>query len=758
MAECSDKRFQSMLHAYELGMLTDGERRELELHMLECPACLENVRQFQETIRLIRQDEDIRGTIDEIDAETSPADEKKPKWRLRPALVPTTAVALIVLFLLILKPWQIEIRPTQEAIAARNRLAIMYFDNIPDPEDPKHLGEILTNLLITDLAESHYIQVISHQHFYDLIQLMELDGARGIDKETATKIAEKAHANWMLMGSILQVEPHLEVTAQLVDVETGGVVASQRVTGEVEENLFSLVDKLTVEVKKDLSLPPEAFQEIDRPIAEATTHSAEAYRAYLEGLNIYYTFHWSGALEKFEEALSYDSTFAMAYYYIAQLDDRRLIDSALKYAENASQKEQLYIQSRKKIIDGDTNGAIADLETMVERFPDEKLAWYLLGVFYYTLSQTDESITRLERSIEIDPLYKAAHNQLAYTYNRAGDFEQAIEAINTYIALVPDEANPYDSRGEIYADHGMIEEAIASYEMALKKNPDFENAVSRLSLLYIQQKNYTRAEESIKRYISMGDSLYRATRTYLLAYVPLFQGKLEEALEALDYSIEQVRQVYDEDRQSSPWHVKATIHEERGDLAQARADMEKAIAINREHYPGNPVAFLDLYAPLLAKMGEVELAQAVMDTLQEHKDESALRNMCYYFGLGGIELALGNPESAATYFEIADTAAPEVSYSLQYLLGQSYLQSGQYEKAIERFDSMLTTSGSWPLYWGIWTAKAHYYLGVAHEHLGQTEQAITRYEEFLDQWKEADPYLEEIDDARERLGRLKGKS
>ena len=54
--------------------------------------------------------------------------------------------------------------------------------------------------------------------------------------------------------------------------------------------------------------------------------------------------------------------------------------------------------------------------------------------------------------------------------------------------------------------------------------------------------------------------------------------------------------------------------------------------------------------------------------------------------------------------------------------------------------------------------QIHYLLGQAYEESGWTEMAIEQYEEFLDIWKDADPGLVEVEDAKERLARLRGQS
>jgi len=143
----------------------------------------------------------------------------KPKKNLLPFLAPASVLFIIALLFLILKPFQVEVVPEKRAIAKENSLAIMYFENMVDKEDKERLGEIIANLLITDLSESQYMNVVSSQRLYDILKLLGREGEKKIDREVATRVATKAGAKWMLLGNILQVEPRTVITTQLVNVE-----------------------------------------------------------------------------------------------------------------------------------------------------------------------------------------------------------------------------------------------------------------------------------------------------------------------------------------------------------------------------------------------------------------------------------------------------------------------------------------------------------------------------------------------------------
>jgi serine/threonine protein kinase len=231
----------------------------------------------------------------------------RPGRNLLRFVVPTTVVFAAVALFFVLKPFKFQVTSDQSAVAAGSTIAVMYFENVADPEDPRRLGEIASNLLITDLSESANLQVISSQRLYDILKLQGKEGVKVIDKDTATDVAKAAKAKWMLMGSILQEEPNLIMTSSLVDVETGRVIGSQRITGEPGEQVFALVDRLSPEIRQDLALPAGTREDGDVAVADVTTHSTEAYRYYLEGMEYVNRVYQNEAKESFVRALSFDT-------------------------------------------------------------------------------------------------------------------------------------------------------------------------------------------------------------------------------------------------------------------------------------------------------------------------------------------------------------------------------------------------------------------------------------------------------------------
>ncbi len=691
----------------------------------------------------------------------------KPKRKILPIVVPTSIVFILILLFLILRPFKFEIGPEKGAVAKENSLAIMYFENLVDREDKDRLGEIVTNLLITGLSESQYMNVVSSQGLYDILKLLGKEGVKVIDKSVASEVARKAGAIWMLLGSILQVEPQVILTSQLVEVKSSKVLAAQRITGEPQEQIFSIVDKLTLKIKKDLSLPAQAEKEETPKVADVTTHSQEAYRYYLEGMDYFNKYYWTEAEKSFMKALEYDSTFAMAYHGLALIKNtngdnraaKELITKAMKYSDKVTEKEKLKIESLEAFLLGDYAQSIKELQKMVERYPDEKVAFLRLGEMHANLLKFQEAVHYFSKAIQIDPLYKLAYNQLAYTYNYMGDFDKSIWAINKYIELAPDEPNPYDTRADLYAWNGKIDQAIESYKKALEIKLDFYFSRCKLGDMYLFKKDYARAESCYEALSSSNAKLWRSSGRVCLALIPLYQGRFEDALKVLDDGIAADRMEQAEGVLNALKHfTKADIYENKKKWSLALNEAQMGIQILKKVTPDNPVSGRDYYIYLLAKSGKIAEAEEVARVLKkdiEGKNPTLMYS--YWWTLGNIEQAKGNLKTAIDYVEKAEKDAPTPSFYRLCALAKIYLEAGRLDEAVAKLEKALLRYEDARINTSI-AVKAYYLLGLAYEKSSWNKKAIEKYEEFLDTWKEADSGIPEIVDAKERLRKLKAYS
>ncbi|MCP4706081.1 MAG: hypothetical protein GY865_15895, partial [candidate division Zixibacteria bacterium] len=432
-SECNNNKFKEMLFAYELGMLDEKANEEMELHLLECESCNLDVQELIQQSDILRHNPEMRKMVGNLAEEKNNFIKEEIKVSKEPFLnrfwksyAPTMALVAVILVVLIIKPWDIQIRTNLEAFAARNSIVVLYFENLTGNNEDNQLGKIAANLLITDLAESQYLRVVSGQRLNDLLNHLDtLESQIGFP----TQIALETDARWVIKGSILQSEPNIVLTAQLINIETGFVEASHRVEGGEGEDIFTSIDQLTKGIRNDLNLPSIVNEEPDKQVTDITTNSPEAYHHYLEGIRKSSEFYLPEASESFAKALQFDSTFAMVYYYLSLSANRNdridFISKAVEYSENASRKEKYFIESREAFINGDIESAVQVLNELLQYYPDEKDAYYFLGRYEKNRGNIGKCITYYNKAIEIDPWYKSAVNELAYTYNEIGSFNEA---------------------------------------------------------------------------------------------------------------------------------------------------------------------------------------------------------------------------------------------------------------------------------------------------------------------------------------------
>ncbi len=763
MAGCNDRRFEEMLYAYELGMLSDDDRMAVEMHLMECEHCFKRAQQFREAARLIQVDPVVKDSIRRLDSDNPEAEGEilpnlpipaaKPKI-LSPWLKTALAAAAILL-IMILRPWKIEIGPKQEAVAAENLLAVMLFNNLPHPEDHQKLGEIITNLLITDLSESQYFRVISSQRLYDLLKLQGDDRIKSIDQRSALEIAGKAHARWILTGNILQTEPVYIATTQLIEVSSGNIINARKISGDSGMTIFILADSLSAKIRSDLPLSTKPVEvEQYRPVADVTTYSQEAFRYYLEGKDYYYRQFYAEAIISFEKALEYDSTFAMVYYYLASLKDYTLIAKAIEYSDKTTQRERYYIEGLQAQGSGNISLAISIYQKLVDHYPQEKQAYYIMASLKFNLEKYDEAIGLLGNVIALDPLYGNAYKLLSYSYGRSGNFEKALEMNDKFIFLEPNEPNPYDCRGDIFVEFKMYDKAIEFYKKALEKKSDFYTSWRNLGTAYTFMGDFIKAE-SCFLIIAAAEDIYIWTDGKIyLAQNLIYQGKYRKALAVLVEGSSEDKKAHGNEIYSTYHHLPALIYEKLGDFNSALDEINKAQEIAGRVYPQEKIYWRRYYARIMAEAGDTASARNIAMELKNSLKDANRKMGDYWYALGAIERATGNLIDAEANFKKATAETDEFDYSAHYMLGRTLLDLNRPDTAIEQFNLLLDDQISHPENWSSWEADTYYYLGVAYQKSGQPREAIQNLTKYLNIMANADPQILSVIDARARLAEL----
>jgi tetratricopeptide (TPR) repeat protein len=557
----------------------------------------------------------------------------------------------------------------------------------------------------------------------------------------------------MLVGSIVQVDPGLAITTELVDVENGDVISSQRVVGDNDDDLFSVIDKLTIQVKRGLPVSEDIYDEQDRMVADVTTHSQDAYGHYIDGVDNFHKFYYPDAEKSFKKALEYDSTFAMAYYYLSIVSEEAHLEKAIAYSAGSTKREQSYIKIRQLILQDNANGAIEELSKLLRFYPDEKEAYFWLGwCNYHLVDDFQEAIRHFSEAVALDPFYKNGYNMLGYSYDKAGRKELALKAIEKYVSLAPDEANPHDTYGEFLAKYGELDKAIESYEKAVAIKPDFYASLLDLGILYIFKERYEKAD-SCFRHVSKSCCIDQPSGWLFSATVPFYQGKFKEALVSVEEGIAKARENKFESSVPSFNRLKGLIYREMSDYDSAIKEMLAARDYIEKHFPENIINVRPLYIQLLAEKGEIAEAETECERLRVDSEKAGLPMAFYRYSLGCVESAKGDTRAAIAAFEEMPKDSPENERVIveALMLAKAYIRNDNYEKAIDVLESQMSIYNPLRAYFASWSVQQHYYLGIAYEKTGRIEDAIKQYETFITIWRDADPGNELLEDAKIRL-------
>jgi tetratricopeptide (TPR) repeat protein len=743
----------ALIHAYELGLLSEKQKREFEILILEDPSVLKDVQDFEKIAHILNLDPEVKKTVEGMVRPAEEIPEKRGIWGIR-YLKPSIALGCLLVLILILKPWHIEIGPDKSAFASGNRIIVFGFENKVVPEDPGDLGRIFAGLLTADLSQSHYVQVVPNHRIESILQMAVGQYTSQHDSGFAQYAAQQAGAGVYITGAIEEVDPQYKIKIRLPSMAYPDSAIDYRYEAKAGESIYDLTDRLTVEVKRALRLPEEAYGEYDPRISEITTQSQTAYRFYLEGVKAYFRFYHDDARHDFRLALEYDSTMAMAYYYLSLLTDTRLISRAMQHIDNAGRVEKAYIRARAAIIDGQIDSAIVILKELTASFPDEKLAYYTLGELLYGRRDYSNAIAYLDSTLLIDSTFKLAYNILAYSYDKLGNTEKAIEAINTYIRLAPDEANPLDSRGDIYLNHGMVHEAIESYKQAVKIKPDYYIPIMNLGHAYFFAHELDSAESYFRRANQSPEYITRAEARLYLACLPIATGQFDSAFKMLDDFITADIVEKGEERYSSYRFVRAYILMLLDRREEAIDDMRQSLILSHRVFPSFRASSNSFLAEILAQCGQYDKAVEIIsriDSLLVHDKKPA---MPLWYAQGALAAAHGDLEAAIENYE-KSLAEPLFELTARFAMGKIYLMRGDYEKAHGIFNDIIGNHYLDYTLWAIFIVQAHYYNGLACENLGLTEQAVSAYERFLGHWGNSQFQLKMVDDARNRLKKLK---
>ncbi|MFQ5742569.1 MAG: protein kinase [Acidobacteriota bacterium] len=243
---------------------------------------------------------------------------------------------------------------TSTVAPQRPSVAVLYFDNLSGDPSLDWLRSGLPDMMVTDLSQSPGIRVLGTDRLYQILNEMDLLEQPVTSFEVVQAVAERAGVDTVLLGSFAKAGETIRISARLQQASDGEILSSERVEGQGESGIFSLVDDLTGRIRDRFELAEAADPALDREIEKVTTSSLEAYRFYAEGIKLHDQDKEAEAIPLYQKAVEADPDFAMAYAKLSishgnlnhPEEALEYARKALERAERLTARERYYVEGR----------------------------------------------------------------------------------------------------------------------------------------------------------------------------------------------------------------------------------------------------------------------------------------------------------------------------------------------------------------------------------------------------------------------------
>jgi len=606
-----------------------------------------------------------------------------------------------------------------QALTEKDSILVSDFTNTTG--DPV-FDSTLKKALAVSLGQSPYLNVVSDSKVQQTLKLMGKPPETRLTTDIGREICQRAHVKAMLTGSIAPLGSEYVITLEAINAATGDSLAQVQEQAASKEQVLNALGLGADKLRGKLGESMASVQKFDKPLQEVTTSSLEALKAFTQADELREKGDALPPVALYQRALELDPNFAMAYarmgnqyLTVGQLDlARQNFQKAFELRERASEREKFYITEKYYDGTGQLEQTIQALELYAHTYPSDQTPRVNLAVAYQLLGDFDKGLTNSLEAVRLEPDSWYGYVNAAYCYAALGRFDEAKAVINTglqktnggvvlhaslyYVALVQDDKATQD-REEVF----------------IKDSPAFESQwvlanKAGLALARGQRKTareiYARQSELAKQ-ISLTESQAAAIQ------IPAWIDLIFDDTANKNKSVAQATAALALADSPDVAILSAEIAALAGDEAQARHWMED---VNRRR-------------PL-----DTKFQTMLIPTVQ-------------------AILLLNHGEAA----KAIDVLEPGEQYDkgttdIHFVRGRAYLLNHQPAQAVPEFQAVLNLRGAYigdPV-----MGLAPLYLARAYAQQNDAAKARAAYQDFLALWKDADPDIPILKEAKTEYAKL----
>ena len=623
--------------------------------------------------------------------------------------------------------WWFRGRNKPTVLTERDTVLVADFAN--STSDPV-FDDTLKQALGVSLRQSPFLNVLSDDKVTSTLRMMTKPANTPLTPDVARELCQRAESKAYVSGTIASIGNEFIVGLKAVNCHTGDILAEEQERAAGKEKVLDALGTAATKLRGELGESLSSVQKFDVPLAQETTPSLEALKAFTLGRKTEREKGASSALPYFLRAVELDPNFASAYGGIGIMygnlgqPDRAstYLTKAFELRDRASELEKFHIASSYYgAVTGELEKAAETYQEWIQSYPRDAIPYNNLGVIYFQLGQPDKALDVARESVDLDP-------------NNVIDLESLSDSLMVLNRL--DESRK------------PLDEAVA------KKLDDDGIHLQFYEIDFLQGDTRGMAEQ-LSWFDGKPDLEHE--RWAFQSDTEAYSGHSQKARELTKRAIDAALRT-DNKESAAFWQDNGAIREaEFGYSAEARQSAAASLNLGGTDRPVAEEA-----AIAFAMAGDTSHAESTGQSLAKRFPlDTLVRSLSVPTIEAQIAIDQNNP---ARGIELLQAASPiELSVSSGgaginscmypvYVRGQAYLSAKQGTAAVVEFQKIIDHRGlveNCPT-----GALAHLGLARAYVLAGDNAKAHAAYNDFLTLWKDADPDIPILKDAKAEAASL----
>ncbi len=601
--------------------------------------------------------------------------------------------------------------------------------------------ETLKQALSVALNQSPFLNVLSESKVAATLQMMSRPAGAKLTPEVARELCQRAGSKAYFAGSIASLGSQFVLGLKAVNCQSGDPLAEEQVTAASKEKVLEALGEAASKLRGELGESLATVQKFDVPLAQATTSSLEALKAYSLGNKAQDEKGPVAALPYHQRAIELDLNFAtgyravgLDYFGLSELGRAsEYFTKAFQLREHASEREKLAITA---------------------------------DYYQNVTGELDKAAHTYQEEIESYPRDSRAHLDLGNVYTSQGQYERAAESYRQSLRLAPDNQGPYGDLVNSLISLQRFDETRQIVHEAQARKLDIVLLHSALYALAFLGADSAAMAEQQQWYAGKPD--YESFGLALASDTEAYAGHVAKARELTKRAVDSAIRADSKENGAISQTIAAQREAAYGNPAEARQSAAEALKLA----PTSQGAELEA-ALAFAMAGDTARAESLaQDVGKRFPLDTQMQSLWLPAIQGQLALDKKNPATALTALQAASSISIElgqIGFVMNisclyptYVRGEAYLAAGQGSAAAAEFQKILDHSG---IVWNCWTgALAH--LGVARANALQSRtsqgadadaarvRAFAAYKDFLTLWKDADPNIPILKEAKAEYAKL----